>query len=533
MFRFAIILFCLFCSPQLLFSKTPQYDIAYIWDDNLENVLDYQAQLEEILGPDTARHLHIVGRTSGGFGLIYDHNGTALSTAQLMVQQSQVLNNAGLAGCEAIEDEGYHRLYNVSYGLGPNLEDLKKLYARIYRYFGEEVGKDLYIEETDAQNYTLIYRRRGDRSSTYAVARKHAKLLKRKKIGTTIIAEKNNPVVFGESSHLDDDTPAATAAGAVSAAPVAQDTPETPNIQDSPVSPEAPTVAAAAPEARVVEPEMKKAPPEPPALAPIAIESSQTDVEKTIEAYIAELRNRGELTSEEKTGWMVYDLTRDRSLADINADQMFQAASMIKPFVALAFFHRVDHGGLRYGPKSRRKMELMIQRSNNEATNWVMRMAGGPDAVDEVLRAYYGDIFKNTRVTEYIPSGGKTYQNSALPSDYIRFLQALWADKLPHGKEIRRLMSLPGRDRLYYGTQIPEGTLVYNKTGSTAYLCGDMGILVPRDKDGHRYPYALVGIIERSSRPQDYGRWMLTRGNVIRQVSTLVYQEMKKKYQLM
>ena len=239
------------------------------------------------------------------------------------------------------------------------------------------------------------------------------------------------------------------------------------------------------------------------------------------------------MSSDEKTAWMVYDLTKGKSIVDINADQMFQAASMIKPFVALAFFHKVKDGSLLYGPKSRRKMELMIQRSNNAATNWVMRMAGGPQKVDELLRSHYGYIFKNTLITEYIPAGGRTYKNSALPSDYIRFLQALWSNKLPYGKEIRRLMSMPGRDRLYNGTPIPQGTLVYNKTGSTAHLCGDMGILVPKDKRGNRYPYALVGIIERSSLASDYGNWMLTRGNVIREVSTLVYKEMKRQYKLL
>jgi beta-lactamase class A len=256
-------------------------------------------------------------------------------------------------------------------------------------------------------------------------------------------------------------------------------------------------------------------------------------IEASIESLIKELRQKGKLASDEKTSWVVYDLTREKSLVDINANQLFQAASMIKPFVALAFFHKVQEGELIYGPKSRRKMELMIQRSNNAATNWVMRTVGGPEKCDEVLRTYYGHIFKNTEIVEYIPAGGKTYKNSALPSDYIRFLQALWSNKLPYGKEIRRLMSLPGRDRLYNGTPIPQGTLVYNKTGSTAHLCGDMGILVPKDRKGNRYPYALVGIIERSSRASDYGRWMLTRGNVIRQVSTLVYEEMKKQYKLL
>lgn len=230
---------------------------------------------------------------------------------------------------------------------------------------------------------------------------------------------------------------------------------------------------------------------------------------------------------------MVYDLTKRKSLADINGELRFQAASMIKPFVALAFFHQVKQRELIYGPKSRRNMELMIQRSNNRSTNWVMRMVGGPSRCNNILKTHYSDIFKNTVITEYIPPGGKTYKNVALPSDYVRFLQALWDNQLPYSKEIRRLMSLPGRDRLYDHTPIPQGTLVYNKTGSTAYLCGDMGILVPRDKSGNRYPYALVGIIQRNSRPSNYGNWMLTRGNVIRQVSTLVYQEMKKHYQLL
>ena len=515
-FRAFFITLLLLAIPLCSGAKSVQYDIAYIWDDNIENVLDYQSRLEELFGPETAKHLRIVARKSGGYGIIYDHNGTALSSAKLMVQHSIALTDAGLPDCFAIEDHGYDELFNVSYGLGPNLDFLKMLYNKIYYYLGSEVGKDLYIEQTDNDNYTLIYRRRGDRKSTYTVARRHAKLLKKKKIYTTIIAERNNPVVYGESSLLDYVAPPK---GLKSA----KQTAKKPAPAEKPSTP---------PQKVVTQQKKEKTKPPAPKTKPLSLAASG-DVEKTIESYIKELRKKGKLTSEEKTSWMVYDLTREKSVVDINANQIFQAASMIKPFVALAFFHRVKEGKLIYGPKSRRKMELMIQRSDNPATNWVMRMAGGPAKVDEILKTYYGSIFKNTLITEYIPAGGKTYKNKALPSDYIRFLQALWDDQLPYTKEIRRLMSLPGRDRLYDGTPIPQGTLVYNKTGSTAYLCGDMGILVPRDKKGKRYPYAIVGIIERSSRPQSYGRWMLSRGNVIRQVSTLVYQEMKKQYQLL
>ena len=229
---------------------------------------------------------------------------------------------------------------------------------------------------------------------------------------------------------------------------------------------------------------------------------------------------------------MVYDLNRNEILVEINSDQVFQAASMIKPYIALAFFHQVQNGRLQYTPESRRKMEAMIQRSNNAAANWLMRKVGGPEECEAILRESYGFIFKRTEIREYIPAGGRTYSNTSIPSDYIRFLQALWWKKLPYETEIRRLMDLPKRGRLFDGTPIPEGTRVYSKTGTTAHLCGDMGILVAQTRTGQAYPYAVVGIIERQSRPSDYGNWMLTRGNIIRQVSTLVYQDLKKQHGL-
>ena len=261
--------------------------------------------------------------------------------------------------------------------------------------------------------------------------------------------------------------------------------------------------------------------------------AANTGFQRNILGFLQSRREQGELARDEITGWMVYDLTRNESLVEINADQVFQAASMIKPFVALAFFHQVQRGRLKYTPESRRKMEASIQRSNNAATNWLMRKAGGPAQCEAILKGSYGHIFKRTAIREYIPAGGRTYRNTAMPSDYIRFLQALWAKKLPYESELSRIMALPKRGRLYDGTSIPEGTLVYNKTGTTAHLCGDMGILVAHTRNGRPYPYALVGIIERRSRPSDYGDWMVSRGNIIRQVSTRVYEEMKKQHNLL
>jgi len=524
--------------------KADQYDLVYIWDKDLESVLDYQDQLEELFDEKTCNRLKIVGR-GDEYGVIYDTNDQARNIVQEIARHGEILRNAGLKEAWAIKDEGYHLLYNVSYGLGPNLDSLKKTYDQLYAYLGKEAGRNLFIEKTNANNYTLIYRRRGDRASAMEIATAHAKLLRKKRIRTSITPENNNEVVYGESSLLNDtgevvaevevadssqettgDTPAEAAATA--------DIGDLAKSQDVEPPKEIPVLGKTAAK-HVVDSSIRRTAAEARrgGYTEIATATPGSVFERNIEEYIKELRKKGRIRGDEKTGWMVYDLENDRNLVNINANEVFQAASMIKPFVALAYFHEVKQGRLKYSSKARQMMEAMIQRSSNTATNWVMRQVGGPAKCEKLLSANYSYIFKSTNIKEYIPAGGRTYKNSASPSDYIRFLRALWKNQLPYDKEMRRIMALPGRDRLYHGTAIPQGTLVYNKTGSTAHLIGDMGILVPKTRKGSRHPYAIVGIIERSSRAQDYGHWMMARGNVIREVSTLVYREMKKKYQLL
>lgn len=515
---FLILLAVLYCSVQQAHSATDRYDLVYTWNSNLESVLDYKQELEALFDNGAAKHLKVVGRGKE-FGVIYDTNGSAKDVIVEIARQGQILRQAGLEEAWAVEDKGYHELYNVSYGLGPNLDALKKTYKKIYTYLGKDVGKDLFIEKTSAENYTLIYRRRGDQRSTVAVAKRHGKTLRKKGIRTSITPENNNEVVYGESSLLNDSGEVTTALAKTTRPKKAEEA-KTPSTKSLPKL------------TRKADKSVKNVSRKPSQAKPVRL-ATDSSVEENVENLIKRMRRKGKIRRDEKTSWMVYDLEKDRSLVDINANQLFQAASMIKPFVGLAFFHQVKQGKLIYGPKSRRMMEAMIQRSSNSATNWIMRQVGGPASCQKILRNRYGHIFKNTVIKEYIPAGGRTYKNSALPSDYIRFLRSLWNKELPYGKELRRVMALPGRDRLYHGTPIPQGTLVYNKTGSTAHLIGDMGILAPKTVQGKRYPYAIVGIIERSSRPSNYGSWMLARSNVIREVSTLIYKEMKRQHRLM
>ncbi len=258
------------------------------------------------------------------------------------------------------------------------------------------------------------------------------------------------------------------------------------------------------------------------------------DLAAKIDTHIKSLRAKGALRGDERTAWLVYDFTDGRELANINGQTPLQAASMIKPYLALAFFHEVEAGRLSYGATERRHLELMIQKSNNESTNWTMRQTGGPEATERLLKQHYPSISQQIRLVEYIPEGGKTYRNLASAGDYGRFLHALWYRQFPRSEELLRIMGLPSNNRLYTKVpSVPPGTKVYNKTGSTAMCCGDMGILVARGRDGRSYPYAVVGIIESAKRNNsNYSSWITGRANVIRGVSNLVYLDMKRRHSL-
>ena len=162
-----------------------------------------------------------------------------------------------------------------------------------------------------------------------------------------------------------------------------------------------------------------------------------------------------------------------------------------------------------------------------------MRRVGGPATVERILKRNYPGIFKDTRIVEYIPAGGRTYRNKASAHDYSRFLYSLWKGRFPHAGEIKRLMALPGTDRILTGVaDIPRGTEVYNKTGSTSRLCGDMGILIVEGQDGKRYPYTLIGIIEKRAAAKNYTAWIRSRGDVIRSVSQIVYKGIAQQHEL-
>jgi len=273
-----------------------------------------------------------------------------------------------------------------------------------------------------------------------------------------------------------------------------------------------------------------------------ALAAAQTDtLQSKVNAYVKAQRRAGRVRSDEQTSWSVYDFSTAAKLVSINEEVPRQAASMIKPFVAQAYFyrHRQSPSRYPYSAEVEELMEAMIRRSANTATNELIARVSNkpwaerPRAVEQVLRTHAGGIFRQIKIVEYIPKNGRTYRNMASARDYSRFLYGMWNERLPGADRMKHLLSLPNADRIRQGTaEARDAFKVLDKTGSTAHLCGNMGIIVSRSRDGRLHPYTMIGIIEKASRPKSYGAWIRDRGNVIREVSDLVYSEMQKRHRL-
>jgi beta-lactamase class A len=367
--------------------------------------------------------------------------------------------------------------YDVSYVWSGDLHSVRHYRSRVAGILGAGVAKDLKVV-ANGKLFGVVYVRHGDSAGAKRVAQSHSRLLRSRGLDAACPIRSRNWTLVGNAE------PQRAAASS----------PALPRVRRSTMTRTERT--------REIH-----------------------DLEAAVENYINRLREQGTLAPDERTGWSVYDFTTGEKLVTINEDEQFQTASLVKPFVAAAFFARVKEGTFVYGRKSRRHMERMIQHSNNASTNWVMRQVGGPQAVERLLKQQYPAIFQDIHLVEYIPPGGRTYRNKASIHDYSRFLYAIWKSDIAGAGEIKRLMALPGPDRIYMGVpDVPKGTRVYNKTGSTARLCADMGILSVQGAGGRRYPYTLIGIIEKEQGAADYTTWIRSRGNIIRNVSGIVYK---------
>ncbi len=199
-----------------------------------------------------------------------------------------------------------------------------------------------------------------------------------------------------------------------------------------------------------------------PSVLKALVSRKTPSLEEQVDAQVKVLRNQDIVPRDVRTSWYVYDLSNNKELVSINADVPRQAASVIKMYIALAYFHKYKKEYLTYNGRSKNKdhecftcydekfnlnteedrLKAMLDFSDNGSTNFLIDEVGGLEKVRQILQQNYSHVLKHTEIVEYIPpKSGKTYENKSSASDYARFLKALWQNKLPESQFMKKFLS--------------------------------------------------------------------------------------------
>ena len=198
-------------------------------------------------------------------------------------------------------------------------------------------------------------------------------------------------------------------------------------------------------------------------------------------------------------GIAALDLSNGRSVS-INGDQPFPLASTVKLAVAGAYLAQVDHGHRslndRIGPRSAAQLiELMLTRSDNAATDVLIRNLGGPGRVQEWLNLNNLSGIRIDRTIAQLLSAKRDLmdrRDSGSPLSMIGFLRQLDRGNMLKPESRAYLLAAMGRcitGRNRMKALLPMGTRVEHKTGTLNGLTGDVGFITM--PDGRRLAVAF------------------------------------------
>lgn len=224
--------------------------------------------------------------------------------------------------------------------------------------------------------------------------------------------------------------------------------------------------------------------------------------------------------------------------AAINEDKVYPAASIIKIPVLVQLFKSIEanqvsiydemilthyyrasgSGDMQYAQEGRKYTldelaRVMIQNSDNSATNMLMAKVGGMDDVNTGIRSWG---LKNTHVNTWLPD--LTGTNTTTAYDMAKILYNLENSSflnINSREDIIKYMSKVKNNRLIQAG-LPEGVPFAHKTGDIGTMLGDAGIVYM--PSGQHYIVVIL-----AKRPHNDAAGV----NFIKSASSLIYAKMQ------
>lgn len=187
-------------------------------------------------------------------------------------------------------------------------------------------------------------------------------------------------------------------------------------------------------------------------------------------------------------------------MVSVHGDEPFPMASTVKVAIAAQYLAQVEHGRRTLdtplaGRSARSLMEAMLIRSDNAATDIILRDLGGPTKVQEWIDSNQLHGLRVDRSIARLLADRRDLsdrRDSSTPKAMVTLLQRLDSGKMLRPAGRAYLLSLMARCQTGKNRMrglLPFGTHVEHKTGTLNGLTTDVGfITLP---DGRRLAIAL------------------------------------------
>lgn len=198
-------------------------------------------------------------------------------------------------------------------------------------------------------------------------------------------------------------------------------------------------------------------------------------------------------------GISAVDLRSGRTLS-VNGDRPFPMASTVKVAVAAAYLTQVDHGrrsldDLIEKRSAAKLIEAMLTRSDNYATDVLIRNLGGPSAIQEWLVWNGLTGIRVDRTIAHLLRDRRDLwdvRDSSTPVAMVNLLRRIDSGGVLNPESRSFLLAMmsrcmTGKNRIR--GLLPLGTPVENKTGTLSGLTDDVGFMTL--PDGRRIALVL------------------------------------------
>ncbi|MEM1009585.1 MAG: serine hydrolase, partial [Myxococcota bacterium] len=262
----------------------------------------------------------------------------------------------------------------------------------------------------------------------------------------------------------------------------------------------------------------------------------RTTLSAAFRHYIKDLRACGLLKQYDREH-LVVENQRSCRLVSMHSEQRTSAASLIKPFVMLAIYHKAKAEGVpahRFSRTKQRLIENMMRISSNRATNQLIRNMGegslelGLQRINRLIRRFG---ITQTRLVEAIPRSGRTYKNQTSAADLSRFFSLVYQKTLVSRAYSRKML------RVMLSSRDNRGRTAYlrrrfhvraaTKTGYTKKTNGVAGLWLSTPGLRHR-AYNFVAILSRPLHRGNEWEWRKITTPILQRLSEMTYLYQQK-----